>query len=320
MGSGHDTSSTMMLTALTTITHPLHRGMQSILNIIASYEDLSASTSQVANAIVNLFPGQYATVELMSFFANLSTAILKSLSGDHNISRQDAMADILTLDCQQIESFFSGQNVTVVRQISLGTKAPDDDNDDTIELDEDSNAMVVMSPGKKRKRRSLSVNKNAVGFGWISKEVIQVQYLHELTNRINQEVELLRIRQSTSIEELEAMKKAPMLSQATHSTKLSQSFIRDFQGPIIKALNAKIMDLQDENNAVRTCAAVGSEVEAQGEPSIIAADGESAVSLTDWKNQAFSDLPPCPLITVNKGYTQNMELKKLQFWAEEVYS
>ena len=105
VGSGLSSlDNSSMITALSNITHPLHLGMKAIVKIVAAYEDLSDSASQVASAIVNLFPGQYATVELMSFFANLSTAILKSLSGDHNISRQDAMADILTLDCQQIQS------------------------------------------------------------------------------------------------------------------------------------------------------------------------------------------------------------------------
>ena len=326
VGSGLSSlDNSSMITALSNITHPLHLGMKAIVKIVAAYEDLSDSASQVASAIVNLFPGQYATVELMTFFANLSTAILKSLSGHDN--RQAPMEDILTLDCQKIKSFFSGQPVTVVRQISLVAKAPDDDDDDDDDDgggdDVGNNAVVLLSPCKKR-RRSLTVSKD-LGFGRINKEVIQVQYLHELTNRINQEVELLRICQSTSIEELEAMKKAPMLSQARHSKKLSQSFIKDFQEPIIRALNAKIVDLKENNDAM-TCVASkspsagGSEVEAHGENSINAAEGETAISLTDWKNEAFSDLPMCPSKPVDKGYPKNMELKKLRVWAEEVYS
>ena len=39
---------------------------------------------------------------------------------------------------------------------------------------------------------------------------------------------MMMMSQSTSIEELKAMKKAPMLSQARHSKKLSQSFTIQF--------------------------------------------------------------------------------------------
>lgn len=302
---------------MTNVRDPLHRGVQAIAVIAAKYRVLADSTKDLAVAIVENFPGQWATIELMEVLVKLTSGYLKSITGEVS-SNEEVSSSVLKMNCQVIQNYMTGKPITLVRKMELTEAGNECDNDqnesDSDEIQVSSSSNLVASPQKRRKRIEQSIDH------FPTAERLTVEYLHVLANKINQEVETSRIRQCKTIEELERLKQSPMLSEQTKSLKLSQSFIKQYRAPIVRALNSKLLELksstvtmQNSSSSILNPAEASMEMEQQ-----VFTQETEPVIMRGWTSERFNTLPQLSLNPVDKSDCKNPELRKLRMWAEEV--
>ena len=195
----------------------LKEAMKLVGQIDNAYTSLEKYASEFAVAFSKISPEHYATIDFMRYLLTLTDSLLDGLPRGRNSNL------VVLLEHFAAESCSSTKIVTNMTVQGM--------EEEQLETEEE---MIVSSSG------SSSANferKRGGSFPNVSE--IRVNFLAVLANKINQQVYMMRIEKSQTIDELEQLKSAPIFNP-TKSRNLSQKLIAEFSGPVVQAVNAKL--------------------------------------------------------------------------------
>jgi hypothetical protein len=196
----------------------LKEAMKLVGQIDNAYTSLEKYASEFAVAFSKISPEHYATIDFMRYLLTLTDSLLDGLPRGRNSNL------VVLLEHFAAESCSSTKIVTNMTVQGM--------EEEQLETEEE---MIVSSSGS-----SSSANferKRGGSFPNVSE--IRVNFLAVLANKINQQVYMMRIEKSQTINELEQLKRAPIFN-TTKSRNLSQKLIAEFSGPVVQAVNAKL--------------------------------------------------------------------------------
>jgi len=221
---------------------PLIEMMKDAMTIVRqidkSYISLDTKALEIASAFSKLRPEQYATIDFMRYLLSLTDSLLDTLPQGRN-------SNLVVL----FEHF--GGNCSSTKIVTnMTVQGMEEDQHETTEGE------IVLSS-------SSSANfalKRGGSFPKVSE--IQVNFLAVLANKINQQVNIMRIQKCTTRLELEELKSAPIFNpkKCREVSKASSKIVTAFSEPIVQAINAKLASLsknapgdneeeEDNNNA-----------------------------------------------------------------------
>ena len=213
--------------------------MKIVQKINDSYVVLEQKTLEIAVAFSKLAPEQYATVELMRYLLSLTERYLDDLPQGRKTNLV-LLIEHFERDSSKVVMNMSVQDAGADEENVMVSLSPEKKKRGGEGEENEEGVMVSFSPKRKKKER-------VVGFPNASE--VHVNFLAVLANQINQQVYRLRVYACKNIKELEQLSLAPIFNTGLRKNILkppSQKRSNEFSGPLMQAVNEKLMELSEE--------------------------------------------------------------------------